>query len=313
MAHEDDVATRAQALALAEEGVSVTRVVQLSGMSRSSIYRLQKTARVRGYGPTISRQILNQLVQDAPRSGRPKEITALQEEALIEQVQRDRFGREMTAAQLGFDVGVSAMSAWRILRSYEMRKRKATRKPGLTEEMKEARLQFALRHKYWTLEDWKNVIWTDETSIVLGHRRGGTRVWRTVQQRYAKTCVRARWKKASDFMFWGAFSYDQKRPMHIWKAEIAKEKREAQAELDAINEAKEPEARAARELEQEMQRLNLGRKPRGRAPKWKFTAARGAVLRGGHKGGVDWWRYQQVILKRQLIPFALLQQMGATA
>ena len=38
--------------------------------------------------------------------------------------------------------------------------------------MKETRLQFALRHKDWTIEDWKNVIWTDETSVVLGQRQG---------------------------------------------------------------------------------------------------------------------------------------------
>ena len=49
-------------------------------------------------------------------------------------------------------------------------------KPGLTEAMREARYQFALRYKDWELEDWKNVIWTDETSMVLGHHRGGTRI-----------------------------------------------------------------------------------------------------------------------------------------
>jgi len=39
--------------------------------------------------------------------------------------------------------------------------------------MREARLQFALRYENWKLEDWKDVIWTDETSIVLGYWRGG--------------------------------------------------------------------------------------------------------------------------------------------
>lgn len=63
-----------------------------------------------------------------------------------------------------------------------MTKRKPSCKPGLTQEMQEARLQFALAHKDWKLEDWKNVIWTDETSVVLGHRRGGTRIWRTANE-----------------------------------------------------------------------------------------------------------------------------------
>ncbi|OJJ79518.1 uncharacterized protein ASPGLDRAFT_1040611 [Aspergillus glaucus CBS 516.65] len=38
---------------------------------------------------------------------------------------------------------------------------------------------FCLAHKDWTLEDWKNVIFTDETSVALSHRRGGIRIWRT--------------------------------------------------------------------------------------------------------------------------------------
>ena len=57
-----------------------------------------------------------------------------------------------------------------------MMKWKPNWKPGLTEAMREARYQFALRYKDWELEDWKNVIWTDETSMVLGHHRGGTRI-----------------------------------------------------------------------------------------------------------------------------------------
>jgi hypothetical protein len=49
-------------------------------------------------------------------------------------------------------------------------------KPRLTEAMKEARLQFALRFEDWTLEMWKAVIWLDEVSVVLGHRWGAIRI-----------------------------------------------------------------------------------------------------------------------------------------
>jgi hypothetical protein len=81
--------------------------------------------------------------------------------------------------------------------------------------MKAARLEWALVHKDWTLEDWKKVIWTDETSVLLSHRRGGYRIWRRRDKTVLKSCVRSRWKGYSEFMFWGAFSYDKKGPMHI--------------------------------------------------------------------------------------------------
>jgi DDE superfamily endonuclease len=36
-----------------------------------------------------------------------------------------------------------------------------------------------------------------------------------------------------------------------------------------------------------------------------MNKANGAVVRDKGKGGIDWWRYQTVILKPKLIPFAL--------
>ena len=55
-----------------------------------------------------------------------------------------------------------------------------------------------------------------------------------------------------------------------------------------------------------MRRMNLNRpgKPPGVAPTWKFDKSHGAATRTKGKGGIDWWRYQQHIIKGKLIPFA---------
>jgi hypothetical protein len=42
---------------------------------------------------------------------------------------------------------------------------KLTVKPGLNKEIIEARKAFCEKYKDWTLEDWKNVIFLDETSV----------------------------------------------------------------------------------------------------------------------------------------------------
>ena len=68
----------------------------------------------------------------------------------------------------------------------------------------------------WVMEDWKNVIWTDETSVVINYRRGGYRVWRRADERVVKSCIRERWKGYSEFMFWGCFSYDKKGPCYVY-------------------------------------------------------------------------------------------------
>ena len=104
-------------------------------------------------------------------------------------------------------------------------------------------------------------------------------------------------------MFWGCFSYDRKGPMHIWKKETAKERREANTELETINQQLEPMARAEWEVTTALRRMHLRGRPGGRAPTWRFTAQNGAVTRG--KGtGIDWYRYQKLILKDKLLPFA---------
>jgi len=170
--------------------------------------------------------------------------------------------------------------------------------------MKEARLQFALKYEHWTIEDWKAVIWSDETGVVLGHRRGGYRLWRLASEKVNKTAIRPRFPKATEFMFWGAFSYDRKSPCHIWKPETAAEKKASKRELEAINEVIEPELRKAWQLNTGMRRLGLRNKP-GRKPQFRMTEGNGAFQRNGEKGGIDWYRYLTTILLPILIPFGL--------
>ncbi|KAJ1301371.1 hypothetical protein OPQ81_008636 [Rhizoctonia solani] len=42
---------------------------------------------------------------------------------------------------------------------------KKVKKPKLTRAHIKARLEFAKAHKDWTVEDWKHVLWSDETKI----------------------------------------------------------------------------------------------------------------------------------------------------
>ncbi len=64
----------------------------------------------------------------------------------------------MSTKDLSYKFSASHQAIWRTLWRYRFNKRKLIWKLGLTEPMKAARLQFALEHKDWTLEDWKNVI-----------------------------------------------------------------------------------------------------------------------------------------------------------
>ena len=53
----------------------------------------------------------------------------------------------------------------RALKKAGLKPKKRVKKPKLTQAHIKARIQFAQAHKDWTIEDWKRVLWSDETKI----------------------------------------------------------------------------------------------------------------------------------------------------
>ncbi|KAF1981717.1 hypothetical protein K402DRAFT_341856 [Aulographum hederae CBS 113979] len=103
-------------------------------------------------------------------------------------------------------------------------------------------------------------------------------------------------------MFWACFSYDKKGPCHCWAPETAVERKQAETNIQAINSELEPILREQWELNTAMNRLGL-RNRKGRKPAWRWNAQNGKLTRGKGKG-IDWYRYQTMVLIPKLIPFA---------
>jgi hypothetical protein len=87
---------------------------------------------------------------------------------LLNSVKIDRAGREKSSEVLAYKNGIGRSSALRILHNSSLSNVKPIRKPGLNTVQRASRLAFCLKHEDWTLEDWKRVIWSDETSVILG-------------------------------------------------------------------------------------------------------------------------------------------------
>lgn len=148
---------------------------------------------------------------------------------------------------------------------------KRTVKPGLTEDAKKARLAWCLERKHWTLEDWKNVIFLDETSVVLGGVRGKRRVWRKKEETYYPHVVVRRWKGRKEFMWWSCFSWDHKGPYHIWEKETAAERKAMQADLKRLNDTRFELDKSKWELEYAMSRIYITRNQSGPCAQFKYT------------------------------------------
>ncbi len=76
------------------------------------------------------------------------------------------------------------------------------------------RLQFAQTHQNWTIEDWKNVAWSDESRFLLWHSDGRVRIWRKELENMDPSCLVSTVQAGGGcVMVWGIFSWHTLGPL----------------------------------------------------------------------------------------------------
>lgn len=81
----------------------------------------------------------------------------------------------------------------------------ALRKPKLTPEQADIRLQWAKEYEYWTEDQWFKVLWTDESWVQPGRHRK-VKVTRRKGEALHPDCVEPRVQRKIGWMFWGCIS-----------------------------------------------------------------------------------------------------------
>ena len=84
--------------------------------------------------------------------------------------------------------------------------RRPKRKQLLTHKMKRKRLAWAKKYKNWTLDDWKKVLFSDETHFVVGGKHVQY-VRRSVGESVKPCHINQQVKHPAKKMFWGCFSF----------------------------------------------------------------------------------------------------------
>jgi transposase len=119
-------------------------------------------------------------VQDRPKIGGPHKLDDRLKRLLARKVQT---GQILTATQLVQDaltvhgITISRYTAQKLLHELGLKARRTIKRPLLTREHKRRRLEFATAHRYWTAEDWKRVIFSDETVITARPSSTRSFVW----------------------------------------------------------------------------------------------------------------------------------------
>lgn len=115
-------------------------------------------------------------VEDARHQRRPRKTTKDEDELILAAAADNPF---VTAKAIADELGlnVSLHTVRRRLHDRGLKSFVAARKPLLTTVHRERRLEFADRHINWTSDQWRQVIFSDESTFsTCGNQR--LRVWR---------------------------------------------------------------------------------------------------------------------------------------
>ncbi len=145
-----------------------------------------------------------------PGSGRRQKLSLQTQRAMGRAVQANRF-LTATALQTEFRLNEGpnrvcsrtihrAITRVRGFVSYW-----AAKKPFISERNRRKRLAWCHDKLNWTIEDWRKVMWTDESPFCLGFS-GKLRVWRLHNERYYPRCMQGTLKHDKKIMVWGAFA-----------------------------------------------------------------------------------------------------------
>jgi len=182
-------------LSLLRQGYSVREVAGQCHVSKSTVHRLRAK-----HLPDLA---------SSPR-GRPTKLSVQDKRFCVRAVTSGRLetGAEV-AKKLENNLGIKVCdrTVRNALREAGLEAVEKEAKPRLSPKNIKARLEFAKRHRHWTVDDWKHVIWSDETKINRFCSDGRSWCWvrdgESQQPRHVKQTVK---HGGGSIMIWGCMT-----------------------------------------------------------------------------------------------------------
>lgn len=203
-----DATSAARAVALADAGYSQRRIALTMGVPRTTIRDAIRRFRETG------------LYTRRPGQGRHRCTSARDDRFIVSNVLRNRFSTapEVSTCLLEIrNVSVSERTIRRRLSEQNLRAFRPARAPLLLPRHRTARLDFAREYAHWTVEEWKNVLFSDESRIALKGPDGRQRVYRRRNERFAPcTITQTVGYQGGSIMVWGAISYEGRTDLVVF-------------------------------------------------------------------------------------------------
>ncbi len=131
-----------------------------------------------------------------------------------------RDDRKATVTQIttrynqGMQNTISECTTRRTLKQMGYSSRRPHRVPLLSAKNRKQRQQFTHAHQKWTIEDWKNIAWSDESRFLLRHLDGRVRMRRKEHESMDPSCLVSTVQAAGGGVtVWGIFSWHTLGPL----------------------------------------------------------------------------------------------------
>lgn len=124
---------------------------------------------------------------------RPAKTSSRIDRAIVRKAEQDRgLSAPKIAKQVEseFSIHVTPQTIRNRLHLQGLKGRVAIKKPWLSAKNIKKRLKWARDHITWTVDDWRKVIWSDETKIMLFGSDGITRKWRRTGESLKTQCLK---------------------------------------------------------------------------------------------------------------------------
>ena len=147
-------------------------------------------------------------VQTKQGRGRKKTTTTLTDRRIVRLALRNRKSSavDINKELVDADVKISDRTVRRRLVTAGLRARIPRKKPYLNSVQRSKRLQWAKKHASWTTDQWKNVLWSDETRISIFGSDGVRYVRRRPGEECMPECTMATMKHPLSVMVWGCMT-----------------------------------------------------------------------------------------------------------
>jgi transposase len=189
-------ATKANIISLLKNEHSIREISKRTGVSNATVCRIRKKC---------TKELVHKL-----SPGRPRVLSLHQERNLVRMVSSGKWSNAEKAnyfLKVDYGVDLTTKCIRNSLKRNGLHSYVKQKKPFLSKIHRMKRLKFARRYKTWTAEDWKKIIWTDESKFNVFGSKGRQYYWKRQDGKFRDSHVKATMKYGGGhIMVWGSMT-----------------------------------------------------------------------------------------------------------